>query len=202
MTRRRRLHPEDQALWETVARSATPLHRPATTDGAPASRIEDMPLRLAPEPAPPPKPRLKPFRLGEKASADVRHDILPALPERLAKAPLRMDAGVFAKMTRGKIAPEARIDLHGMTLAEAHPELIRFVLNAHADRLRLVLVITGKGRPGSDDGPIPMRPGLLRHQVPLWLRHAPLGPVVQQVATAHLRHGGAGAYYVYLRRGG
>jgi DNA-nicking Smr family endonuclease len=96
--------------------------------------------------------------------------------------------------------PEARIDLHGMTLAEAHPELIRFVLNAHADAMRLVLVITGKGKDRDDGGPIPRRMGALRHQVPQWLRLLPLGPVVQQVAEAHARHGGHGALYVYLRR--
>ena len=63
-----------------------------------------------------------------------------------------------------------------------------------------MLVITGKGRGGEDHGPIPRRQGVLRHQVPLWLRQPPLGSVVLQVAVAHLRHGGEGAYYVYLRR--
>jgi DNA-nicking Smr family endonuclease len=111
-----------------------------------------------------------------------------------------MDHKAHRKLTRGRLTPEARIDLHGMTLAEAHPELIRFILRAQDTGLRLVLVITGKGRLGADDGPIPMRHGLLRHQVPLWLHQAPLGAVVLQVAQAHLKHGGAGAYYVYLRR--
>ena len=27
-----------------------------------------------------------------------------------------------------------------------------------------------------------------------------LGPLVQQITAAHARHGGEGAYYVYLRR--
>jgi DNA-nicking Smr family endonuclease len=112
-----------------------------------------------------------------------------------------MDAKAFGKMTRGKLLPEARMDLHGMTLAEAHPELIRFILGAHSAGLRLVLVITSKGKPKPDHGPIPQRAGVLRHQVPQWLRLPPLGPaVVLQVAEAHQRHGGAGAYYVYLRR--
>jgi DNA-nicking Smr family endonuclease len=111
-----------------------------------------------------------------------------------------MDAKTHGKMTRGKLAPEARIDLHGMTLAEAHPELIRFILNAQAQGLRLVLVITGKGKRRDDPGPIPQRVGALRHQVPHWLRLPPLGPAVLQISEAHLKHGGAGAYYVYLRR--
>jgi DNA-nicking Smr family endonuclease len=87
-----------------------------------------------------------------------------------------MDAGTHAKMTRGKLHPEARIDLHGLTLAEAHPELIRFILNAQSQGLRLVLVITGKGKRRDDTGPIPQRVGALRHQVPHWLHLPPLGP--------------------------
>ena len=67
--------------------------------------------------------------------------------------------------------------------------------------LRHVLVITGKGKRGLDDGPIPQRQGVLRHQVPHWLRLPPLGAAVMQVTEAHLKHGGSGAYYVYLRRG-
>ncbi len=112
-----------------------------------------------------------------------------------------MDAKAFARMSRGKLAPEARIDLHGMTLAEARPELVRFILNAQADGLRLVLVITGQGpaRPRTTDR---CRNGMgaLRHQVPVWLSQAPLGQAVLQVAEAHLKHGGSGAFYVYLRR--
>lgn len=189
MSRRRSLRPEEEELWQAVARTARPLN-PATT-------------RPLPTPKPPPAPAsegaapLPPFRLGERAHG---RDTAISLPADPAAPPLRMDAKAFSRMTKGKLAPEARIDLHGLTLAEAHPALMRFVLRAQADGLRLVLVITGKGRPGQDDGPIPRRAGVLRHQVPVWLRQAPLGAVVQQVAEAHARHGGAGALYVYLRR--
>ncbi|QYK41944.1 MAG: Smr/MutS family protein [Paracoccaceae bacterium] len=197
MARRRTLRPDEHEVWQAVARTARPLKsRDLPTEMAPA-------LPTPPSPSSPERPAPLPaFNLGERAAGSRGHDILPSLSERLAVAPLRMDAKAYARMTRGRIAPEARIDLHGMTLAEAHPELIRFVLNAHAEGLRLVLVITGKGKPGADDGPIPRRPGVLRHQVPQWLRLPPLGPAVQQVAEAHLRHGGSGAYYVYLRRRG
>ncbi|HEX9857314.1 MAG TPA: Smr/MutS family protein, partial [Paracoccaceae bacterium] len=140
------------------------------------------------------------FRVGEKALTAVAHDILPPLKDQLAAAPVRMDRKNYDRMARGKLAPEARLDLHGMTVAEAHPELIRFILNAQTQGLRLVLVITGKGKPGPDFGPIPQRYGVLKHQVPQWLRLAPLGAAILQVTEAHLKHGGSGAYYVYLRR--
>ena len=65
---------------------------------------------------------------------------------------------------------------------------------------RLVLVITGKGKDRDDGGPIPTRHGILRHQVPQWLALPPLSQAILQVTPAHLKHGGHGAYYVYLRR--
>lgn len=193
MPRRRRLSPEEAELWHTVARTTRALNpspvRPPEADPTPT----ESPLHHA-------KPRLSPFVLGEKARVPERRDMASGLTEILGTAALRMDAKTHAKMTRGKLQPEARIDLHGMTLAEAHPELIRFILNAHEQGLRLVLVITGKGKRHDDGGSIPQRVGALRHQVPNWLRLPPLGSAVLQVTEAHLRHGGSGAYYVYLRR--
>ena len=193
MPRRRTLRPEEEELWQIVARTAKPMH-PAVlrrkTDAAPPTQVTVKPAAA----------HLPVFRLGEKARATQSHNLAPTLSQSLSEAPILMDAKAHARMTRGKLQPEARIDLHGMTLAEAHPELIRFILNTHAAGCRLVLVITGKGKEKPDHGPIPQRMGVLRHQVPLWLRLLPLGPCVLQVSEAHLKHGGAGAFYIYLRR--
>ena len=198
MARRRHLRPEEEELWHAVARTAKPMHSNAKQV---LDRKFEPPVTPEPEYHPTTAPRFPAFRLGEKTRPKSGHNLSPPLAEALAAAPLQMDAKAFGKMTRGKLAPEARIDLHGMTLAEAHPELIHFILGAHAHGLRLVLVITGKGKAKPDYGPIPQRVGALRHQVPQWLRLPPLGPCVLQISEAHLRHGGSGAYYVYLRRG-
>jgi DNA-nicking Smr family endonuclease len=193
MARRRRLSPEEEDLWHLVARTTRAMHpshpRPPEAEPTPAA----APMHHT-------RPRLSSFALGEKARVPERRDLAPGPSELLGMAALQMDAKTHGKMTRGKLAPEARIDLHGMTLAEAHPELIRFILNAHAQGLRLVLVITGKGKWRDDGGPIPQRVGALRHQVPGWLHLPPLAPAVLQVTEAHQKHGGSGAYYVYLRR--
>lgn len=197
MVRRRSLHPEEEELWQSVARSARPMHQPGSIflrKIPPEADLRAKPAVVAP---PPPVPS---FRVGEKARVTRAHELSPSLSDSLQAAPLQMDAKAFGRMTRGKLMPEARIDLHGLTLAEAHPELIRFILNAQGAGARLVLVITGKGKRGTDHGPIPQRMGALRHQVPQWLRLPPLGQAVLQVAEAHLKHGGSGAYYVYLRR--
>lgn len=194
MSRKRRgLTPEDEDLWRRVAATAVPLHRrPGPL--LPEPEAKTAPPRPAPEPVPD-------FVLAPAPRQYRSHVTLrPTVEETVAAHPLRMDAGTFRKMKRGKSEPEARIDLHGMTLAQAHPALIGFVLGAQSAGNRLVLVITGKGKRRDDDGPVPERLGALRHQVPHWLHASPLAGAVQQIAQAHPRHGGAGAYYVYLRR--
>ncbi|MBI1217074.1 MAG: DNA mismatch repair protein MutS [Rhodobacteraceae bacterium] len=155
----------------------------------------------APDPVPKARRFVEPFQIGAKAARPpATFDVALPVSERLTHSPVHMDAKTHARMTRGKLAPEARIDLHGMTVAEAHPRLNGFIADAYAAGLRLVLVITGKGRGSADHGPIPQRLGILKHQVPHWLTMPPIGPLVLQITEAHLRHGGAGAYYVYLRR--
>lgn len=189
--RTRGLSPDERDLWQRVASSARALHP------EPARKV-DKSAPPAPKKSRTPMPD---FRLGERApSVQATHDLVPDVSERLARQAVRMDRRTHQKMTRGSLSPEARIDLHGMTLAEAHPQLIRFVLSAQAQGKRLVLVITGKGKMADDGGPIPARVGVLRHQVPHWLSMAPLGPLVLQISPAHVRHGGHGAYYVYLRK--
>ncbi|WP_102223916.1 Smr/MutS family protein [Acidimangrovimonas sediminis] len=201
MARRPRgLRPDEEDLWNRVARSATPMH-PARPKAGP-SPTPDKPKDKGPVPSPKERAPAPPFRVGQASkSGPLRHDLAPSIAEQLSSAPVRMDRKAYLRLNRGKLAPEGRIDLHGMTLAEAHPELIRFLLNAHSDGKRLVLVITGKGRDGDGTGPIPQRRGVLRHQLPQWLAMPPLGTVVLQVTQAHRKHGGEGAFYVYLRRG-
>jgi DNA-nicking Smr family endonuclease len=119
--------------------------------------------------------------------------------DALRGATPNMDAKTFGRLKRGKLAPEARIDLHGMSAERAHAALRMFIADAYARQLRLVLVITGKGRRDHPDDS-PSRRGVLRNELPHWLAQPPLSLMVLQTAPAHIRHGGGGAYYVYLRR--
>jgi DNA-nicking Smr family endonuclease len=198
MRRPRHLSPEERALWDHVTRNDDPL-LPSRRPDAPEPPGPGPLLPLAPPAAAPSAP-LPRFMIGQSADHRRSDDLLPGLAEDMARMPVRMDQKAFGRMAKGKLVPEGRIDLHGMTLAQAHPALREFILSSHAAGRRLVLVITGKGRLRDDLAPMPAREGVLRHQVPQWLMMAPLRPLILQIAPAHQRHGGAGAYYVYLRR--
>lgn len=190
--RPRGLRPDEEELWDKVRHSAVPLH--PTKHKA----IKDAVERRKPKQ---PNVAIPRFRVGEAVtSTAMPHIVLPGISDRLAMAPIQMDRKNFGRMKKGKLSPERRIDLHGMTLAQAHPALVGFILDAYAAGNRLVLVITGKGKDKPDQGPIPVRRGVLKHQVPHWLNSAPLKTAVLQLSEAHLKHGGTGAYYVYLRR--
>ncbi|MFU8822748.1 Smr/MutS family protein [Yoonia sp.] len=192
MRRPRHLSPEERALWDRVKGTTTPMDPETRPDPTPLPPVRKKPVA--------PRDPLPDFQVGQRANAHRPNDLLPGITHRLVNAPVHMDSKSFGKMKRGKLVPEGRIDLHGMTMAEAHPELLSFILGSQAMGRRLVLVITGKGKDRDDGGPIPTRNGILRHQVPQWLALPPLAQAVLQVTPAHLKHGGHGAYYVYLRR--
>lgn len=188
MTRRksRHLSPSEREMWEQVARTTKPLSPVRKTKAQP-------PEAAAPVEPPVKKPIAPDFTIGAS----------PA-PKPPAKAPgppsLRMDKRRFDALRRGKHRPEGRIDLHGMTVAQAHPALIRFVQTAYAANKRLILVITGKGSTQRSYGDFLDEPGVLRRQLPFWLAQPPLSSIVLEFTTSHRRHGGDGAYYVYLRK--
>ena len=105
---------------------------------------------------------------------------------------LRMDAKLHNKLKQGKLRPQAKLDLHGLNLAQAQPALTNFVLDSYDKGLRLVLVITGKGRNTENNDIIPRRVGVLKTNVPNWLANEPVNSKILQTTEAHVRHGGGG----------
>jgi len=192
---RRRLTPEETELWHRVADRTERLHPELSTPKRPLPKPKPKPIKA-------PVSRIERFTMGQAATRQPwAHDLKPSLVDHLLGTPVQMDRKAFGRMKRGKLRPEGRIDLHGMTLDRAHPALVGFILSAQASGKRLVLVITGKGKPSDQPGPIPVPHGVLKNQVPHWLSIPPCAQAVLQISPAHISHGGGGALYVYLRRG-
>ena len=200
--KKRRLNKEEAALWDQVAKTMQPLRPPK------AAKISETKKPISVSSKPKPTARLglsdlKVFEIGSKSQTALGQNL--TMSRTGSKAPaskpiLQMDQKSFFKMRRGKLAPEARIDLHGMTLNQAHPALTRFILSAQRAGRRLVLVITGKGEGGGPHPSASRERGVLRRQVPQWLHAPSLRHAILQVYQAHISHGGEGAYYVYLKK--
>ena len=192
---RRKLRPDEEDLWRKVTEKAERLH--PEKPFKPSDFVNKTTVR---------KENKRAFNsvpksiLGGTSIPKTQVHLTPSISDQVGAARVQMDLKAFGQMKRGKLRPEAKIDLHGMTLDRAHPALTRFVLSAQAQGKRLVLVVTGKGKERDDGRPIPVRFGVLRHQVPQWLSMPPLSSAILQITESHVRHGGGGAYYVYLRK--
>lgn len=102
-----------------------------------------------------------------------------------------IDDRTAKRLLKGRVSIDGRVDLHGMSQNVAHTVLNNFLHDAYVSGLRMVLVITGKGRAGE---------GVLRKSVPAWLKEPPLSTYVSACRPAHITHGGDGALYVRLRK--
>ncbi len=116
--------------------------------------------------------------------------------------PSGVNGGTEDRMRKGLLDPDSRIDLHGMTEASAHRILFAFLAGAHSRGHRLVLVVTGKGNPRREETASWMTSpfGVLKQMVPRWLAQPELASMIASIRPAHVRHGGDGALYVYLRK--
>jgi DNA-nicking Smr family endonuclease len=175
---RRALTSAERELWSSVTRSIAPL-------GRKRPRPEPEREEIEPEGTKPPAPPTPPAPATRT----------PSPPREAALAPF--DRRLKQRLARGHAPIDGTIDLHGLTQAQAHAALVRFLRAARADDARLVLVITGKGARNED---FAADRGVLRRQVPLWLKSRELRDCVIGFDAAHVAHGGDGALYVRIRR--
>jgi len=137
---------------------------------------------------------------GEKktpaqVSATVTRERTKEGAGHLAEAPF--DRDIDRALSRGRRSPEAKLDLHGMTLAAAERAVGQFLTKSNEQGCRVVLIVTGKGL-RLDGGRV--FGGRIRAEFLGWLERADNRARVVGVRAAHPRHGGSGAFYVLLRR--
>ena len=155
---------------------------------------------MGPRSLPPVRPAKSPKAKPNKARhSTAKPSARPLSPGKKASHPIDLRSGEKAgidgatrrRLAQGQIPIEARLDLHGLTAAQAERRLARFVDQAARTGVRCVLVITGKGSEGK---------GVLRRLVPLWLKTPPLSGQILAISQARQADGGGGALYVMLRR--
>lgn len=138
---------------------------------------------------PPAQPRLLAIQPSEPVAPKTSRAVM-ATPVTTAT----LDGGWDRRARQGQVTPDRSIDLHGLTVAAAHAQLADAVERASTGGLRVLHVVTGKGG-GTGEGR-----GILRASLANWLDTPRLRPYVAALRPAHPRHGGAGAWYVILRR--
>lgn len=174
LQQRRTLTDADRAEWAAYARLLVPLAgRQPTPEPSPATPSAATPPTAPLAPAPPP-----PRRAGV------------VVPLAVGSTPGGLDSASWKRLRSGRLAPERRLDLHGQTAQHAYQTLFRFLQEAHAERVRCVEIITGRG--AGETG------GVLRRELPHWLNLPALRPLV--LAAVHPNPQNPGAVRLLLRR--
>lgn len=168
--RRKVLSEQDRATWALYVRHVSPLAGVAVPDAPPEPATLSP---SAPQPVPPPFPVVK--RLS---------------PVLIGHHPPGVDKATWHRFRAGKLSASRTLDLHGRTAQRAFSALQDFLGSAHAEKLRCVEVITGRG--SGETG------GVIRREFPLWLNQPELRPLV--LAAAHPHAANPGSVRLLLRR--
>lgn len=180
--------PSDFELWTDLTRTVQPLRKARAPGGLLQGQQAEAEKSFARVSAPP-------------IHVPPRHSVIPP--------PITgLDRRTSQKLTRGNVALDTRIDLHGMGIETARLRLLQFLHSARNKGYRTILVITGKGDSpyarhtlhGSSHFDAPERQGRLRRYLAEWLHEPEFRALVSGYQPAHPKHGGGGAFYVRLRR--
>ena len=101
---------------------------------------------------------------------------------------------ILKKLRRGDFSYQDCLDLHGYNSNQAHELVTQFACESFAHRLRCILIVCGRGLNSAGREPV------LKQNLVTWLTRAPLKRLVLAFACARSWDGGAGAFYVLLRR--
>jgi DNA-nicking Smr family endonuclease len=93
-------------------------------------------------------------------------------------------------LEKGKIEPDGVIDLHGLNLNNAKKNLNRYLFNAYNNYKRNILIITGIGL---------NKTGLLKKEVPIWLKENEISKLIINCRIAPNSFGGEGALIVRIK---
>ena len=95
------------------------------------------------------------------------------------------------------------IDLHGYTLEQANKTIEKFVKKSYLDGVNKLIVVTGKGLHSQNekDPYVSKDLSILKYSVPEFLStNKSLMNIIYEIKDAKIEDGGAGAFYIYLRK--
>lgn len=180
MVKDRKLSIDERILWGKVARSTRPM--PGNKD-----QLSEIDAFLNEAEA-----EVEKASAAKPAASAATQPVSPK-PKQTSGVHHPLERPVKRKIAKGRLALEARIDLHGLVQSEAHVMLLDFLMRAHERGMRHVLVITGKGSSlGSE--------GALKRAVPMWFSKPEFRFLISSYETAAQHHGGEGALYIRLAR--
>ena len=95
------------------------------------------------------------------------------------------------------------IDLHGYTLDHANKSIEDFIIKSYEDKINKLVVVTGKGihSQNEKDPYVSKDLSILKYSVPEFIsKNKNLMKVINDIKDAKIEDGGAGAFYIFLKK--
>jgi DNA-nicking Smr family endonuclease len=179
--RTRGLNEADQAVWANYTSQIAPLRRRIGKQSAGPATPEPTVEAGPAAPAKPTRP---------KVAAQASKPRMMASPLTVGTHPGGIDSATWQRFQSGKLIAARTLDLHGMTAQRAFHALVSFLRDAHAEQLRCVEVVTGRG--SGETG------GVIRREFPHWLNLPEIRPLI--LGAAHPHPLNPGSVRLILRR--
>ena len=95
------------------------------------------------------------------------------------------------------------IDLHGYTLDEANKTIEDFINKAFSENINKLIIVTGKGLHSENekDPYVSKDFGILKYSIPEFItNNTSLMNIINEIKEAEIEDGGAGAFYIFLKK--
>ena len=95
------------------------------------------------------------------------------------------------------------IDLHGYTLEDANKSIESFIIKSYQDKINKLIVVTGKGihSQNEKDPYVSKDLSILKYSVPEFIsNNKNLIKIIHEMQDAKVEDGGAGAFYIFLKK--
>ena len=105
--------------------------------------------------------------------------------------------------SKKKILKTSRIDLHGFTLEQANSTIKKFINDSYLNGISKIIIVTGKGLHSNveKDPYVSKNLSILKHSVPEYIKNnLELMKKIIEIKDAEIKDGGAGAFYIFLKK--
>jgi len=95
------------------------------------------------------------------------------------------------------------IDLHGYSLEEANKSIEDFIVKSYQEKINKLIIVTGKGihSQNEKDPYVSKDLSILKYSVPEFISHNKnLMKIIYEMKDAKIEDGGAGAFYIFLKK--
>ncbi|MAP24611.1 MAG: hypothetical protein CMM87_03655 [Rickettsiales bacterium] len=172
---------KDDLVWHAYTKTVQAYEDKKTDQRFLATRFDEVPIKDKKETE---KKRTALSHLSDRSAVKKRPQFLSSIHD------------IRRELKQVNLKVQGKLDLHGLTQADAYERTIDFILKSIDQRKKLLLIITGKGSaPNEND-----ERGVLKRSFSIWIESDSLCEYVQWYSLARPEHGGEGAYYVRLRK--